>query len=452
MASGREATRIISANGRAVARFVRACRLVMQTPDGIEHTHEMAESVLRAGAQPGNHLVIADEAVSRIHFEIVAEPNGFRLRDLGSTNGTFVDGTRIIDVYLKSGARIRAGRTQIAVEVLDREAEIPLDENDRFGPLIGKSAPMKELFAILRRAAATNATILVEGESGTGKELIAEAIHLGSPRAEQPFVVFDCASAPANLVESELFGHEKGAFTGAESRRLGRLEEADGGTLFIDEIGELPLELQPRLLRLVETRELRKLGAERARKVDVRIVAATNRDLAAEVNRGTFRHDLYYRLAVVRVAVPPLRARIEDVPLLVEHFVKRALADDPEAANEVLARISEETRLRLETFPWRGNVRELRNAIERMIVLGGSELLPDAGPVLANRPARATETPPFQDAKAEILARFEKEYFTALWSLCGGNVSEIARRACMERAHVRAYLRRHGISPVSGRG
>jgi two-component system, NtrC family, response regulator GlrR len=460
---GREATRLISKQGRAVACAIRAYRLSIKHADGSEETREIAQSTLRAGAQPGHDLVLADDAVSRIHFEIVAEPLGFRLRDLGSTNGTFVDGYRAIDLYLKSGARIRAGRSHLQFETLDTEAQLALDAQESFGPLIGASAAMRALFGTLRKVAASNTTVLVEGESGTGKELIAEAIHGASPRAEQPFVVFDCSSVPANLMESELFGHEKGAFTGAESRRIGRIAEADGGTLFLDEIGELPGDLQPKLLRFVEAREFRPLGGDRALRADVRIIAATNRDLATEVNRATFRHDLYYRLAVVRISVPPLRARTEDIPRLVEHFLRRACSDRPSLADEILASITPEIWQRLEAQPWRGNVRELRNAVERAIALGPSELAGDtdaglgraaaeivqrAEPATAARPV--AKLAPFQDAKRDVLARFEREYFAELWAQCSGNVSEVARRAGMERANVRAYLRRHAIGQDDG--
>jgi DNA-binding NtrC family response regulator len=450
--ASREATRVITTDGKAVARVVRTYRLITKQ-EGVERSREVKQPVLRVGAQAGNDVVLADEAVSRIHFEIAIEAAGFRLRDLGSTNGTFVDGNRVLDVYLKSGARIRAGRSHLTFEVLDSETSLPLDSAESFGPLVGRSPPMRELFATLRRVAAASTTVLVEGESGTGKEVIAEAIHTASARAEQPFVVFDCSAVPSNLIESELFGHEKGAFTNAESKRVGRFEEADGGTLFLDEIGELPVELQPKLLRVVESREYRPLGSDRVRRADLRIIAATNRDLATEVNRGAFRHDLYYRIAVVRIAVPPLRARIEDLPLLVAHFLRRACIDRPALADEIFASITDETWRRLESLPWRGNVRELRNAVERAVALGGDIVSADIGAGLGREAAevmhRAGETPTsgmlFQDAKRDVLAKFEREYFAELWSQCSGNISEIARRSGMERAHVRGYLRRHGL-------
>jgi DNA-binding NtrC family response regulator len=448
---GREATRVISKHGR-VERYVRKYRLKIRGHDGRESVKDVAQDVLRAGAQAGNDLILEDEAVSRIHFEIAAETLGFRLRDLGSTNGTFVDGNRVLDIYLKSGARIRAGRSTIELEVLDTEAQLPLDAGESFGPLLGGSAPMRQMFAILRRVAMGTTTVLIEGESGTGKELIAEAIHTASPRADAPFTVFDCSSVPATLMESELFGHEKGAFSGADTRRIGRIEEAEGGTLFLDEIGELPSELQPKLLRVVEAREYRPLGSTKVRKVDVRIVAATNRDLAMEVNRGTFRHDLYYRLAVVRVAVPPLRARTEDLPQLVQFFLRRAVADQT-MANNMYSQMPPDVWELLSAYPWRGNVRELRNLIERSVAIGTGDLARDLAGELGLQAAPRAESPAlatregdnFQDAKASVLAEFERAYFAKLYADCSGNISEISRRSGMERARVRGYLRRHNL-------
>jgi two-component system, NtrC family, response regulator GlrR len=449
--SKREATRVLLQHGRAVASFVQKVRLTIRGSDGNEQVRDFAQPVIRAGAQAGNDVVLADEAVSRIHFEISGDRLGFRLRDLGSTNGTFVESFRITDGYLRSGCRIRAGRTTIHFEALDSEGAVELSTAHRYGPLVGTSAAMRALFATLARIAPTNATVLIEGESGTGKELIAQAIHAASSRAEEPFVVFDCASTPANLMESELFGHEKGAFTSADGGRTGRIEEAEGGTLFLDEIGELPLDLQPKLLRAVEAREFRRLGGDRPRKADIRIVTATNRDLAGEVNRGTFRHDLYYRLAVVRLEVPPLRARVEDLPLLIERFVE-AITDSPSAAREIVEGITKEHWARLEAHAWRGNVRELRNLVDRALALGSdlvAGLLPTGGAIapaaIPKAARRSGEQLQFQEAKRDVLAAFEHEYFSALYAECGGNISEMSRRSGMERAHVRGYLRRSGI-------
>jgi hypothetical protein len=319
------ATRTLVRDGGPPARRMRTYRLHVRTGNASVETADLSLPVARIGSRFGNEVVLADETVSRVHLEIAADEHGYRLRDLGSTNGTFVDGYRAADIYLRPGSVIRLGGTEITFEPLSAEADVPATAAGSFGPLVGQSIAMRELFAQLERAAPTDATILVEGETGTGKELIAEAIHGASKRRGGPLVVFDCASVPGTLLESEIFGHEKGAFTGATDRRIGRMEEADGGTLFLDELGELPIDLQPKLLRALEKREVRRLGGRDTIPVDIRIVAATNRDLAREVNRGTFREDLYYRLAVVRVGVPPLRERPEDIRHLVRHFVERAL-------------------------------------------------------------------------------------------------------------------------------
>jgi DNA-binding NtrC family response regulator len=312
---------------------------------------------------------------------------------------------------------------------------------------------MQRLKDAIAKVAPIPSPVLIVGESGSGKELVASDLHRLSGRSKEPFVAVNCGALPENLVESELFGHERGAFTGAHATRKGAFESAGKGTLFLDEIGELPLELQPKLLRVVESRELRPLGSDKVRRADLRIIAATNRDLATEVNRGTFRHDLYYRLAVVRIAVPPLRSRLEDVPLLVAHFLRRAFSDRPHLADEILASITDETWGRLLSLPWRGNVRELRNAVERALALGGEDWAADIGAGLGkeanqvmHRAGPPASTTTFQDAKREVLAKFEREYFGELWTACGGNISEIARRSGMERAHVRAYLRRHGLT------
>ena len=269
-------------------RKVQVYRLHVTSPDGDQTRQEYAKRILRVGSREENDVTLVDQTVSRIHFEISADATGYRMRDLGSSNGTYVDGYRALDVYLKPGSRIHAGHTEIIFEPLVTEAELPLSREERFGPMVGRSPAMRELFATLSRVAQSDATILVEAETGTGKELIGQAIHEASERSGGPLVVFDAAAAPRELIESQLFGHERGAFTGATDRRIGFMEEADGGTLFVDELGELPLDLQPKLLRALESREVVPVGSNTPRKVDVRIVAATNRDLAEEVNRGSF--------------------------------------------------------------------------------------------------------------------------------------------------------------------
>jgi len=444
-------TRAMSEDERPLVRHAERFRLA-----GAGQTIEGAGTILRVGSKDGNSLRLQNETVSRYHFEIEPTPLGFLLRDLGSTNGTFVDGYRVRELYLPKRATIKAGEVTLAFEALGEEVPIALSREDRFGDVLGRSPAMRELFGLLERVAQKDLTILLEGESGTGKERLAEAIHLTSPRAHKRFVVFDCAAVPASLMESELLGHERGAFTGADSKRIGRFEEAHGGTLFIDEIGELPLELQPKLLRVLEKREIRRVGGSQVIPVDVRIVAATNRDLVREVNRNTFREDLYYRLAVVRVRVPPLREREGDVPLLVEHFVRESLDGDEAATKEAVASITDENWKRLMSHPWPGNVRELRNFIERtMAITGGVDV--DSAPSSA-RPQNVAPTTvgpatlagaaidlarPFIEAREELLAHFEKGYLEAQLSRHGGNISRAARAAGLDRMHFKRLLARH---------
>ena len=444
-------TRAMSDGERPLVRHAERFRLTATGAAPIEG----AGTILRVGSKDGNSLRLTNETVSRYHFEIEPTPLGFLLRDLGSTNGTFVDGYRVREVYLPKRATIKAGEVTLAFEALGEEVPIALSREDRFGDVLGRSPAMRELFDMLERVAQKDLTILLEGESGTGKERLAEAIHLRSPRAHKRFVVFDCAAVPASLMESELLGHERGAFTGAEQKRIGRFEEAHGGTLFIDEIGELPLELQPKLLRALEKREIRRIGGSQIIPVDVRVVAATNRDLVREVNRNTFREDLYYRLAVVRVRVPPLREREGDVPLLVEHFVLEALDGDEAATKEAIASITEENWKRLVSHPWPGNVRELRNFIERtMAITGGvdasaatSTARPQSVPTTVGPATLAGAAidlaRPYIEAREELLAHFEKGYLEAQLARHGGNISRAARAAGLDRMHFKRLLARH---------
>jgi len=459
------ATRIITEGRRAVAQRVPITRFHIEVPGVEPWSVELASSVARVGsAERGNDVVLTDDAVSRYHFEIVWDERGPRIRDLESTNGTFVDTYQAKDMYLHSGSVITAGRARLTFEAMGREVEEPLFDEDRFGPLVGRSAVMRRLFAVLDQVSPSDATVLVEGETGTGKELVARAIHEHSSRRGGPFVVVDCASMPAGMLQSELFGHRRGAFTGAVSDRTGHIEQADGGTLFLDEVGELPLELQPNLLRALESREVRRLGDGKLTKVDIRVVAATNRDLAREVNRGTFREDLFYRLSVVRLWTPPLRERREDIPLLVEHLVRRALRDDQRRAERVLDRFSPAMLDALEAHPWPGNVRELRNAVERALALGHLDGAKMTMGAQSRHPGRSNDgvgepvsqrgelefdvevhlDRPLVEQRTELLERFERTYLLALLAQHDGKISPAARAAGIDRAYFRRLLKKHG--------
>jgi transcriptional regulator with GAF, ATPase, and Fis domain len=347
-----------------------------------------------------------------------------------------------------------------------------LNEPTRFGSMVGRSAPMRALFSTLQKAAASDVTVLLEGETGTGKEASAEAIHLASPRCDGPFVVIDCSAIPSQLLESELFGSERGAYTGAVASRAGAFEAASGGTIFLDEIGELQLDLQPKILRALERRQIKRVGATEYRPVDLRVIAATNRSLRAEVEAKRFRSDLYYRLAVVRIKLPPLRERIADVPLLVEHVLTNlGVADAPESD----AMRSEGFLQKLLRYPWPGNIRQLRNHVERCVALGDAGLPPslDTCPPPPNTPASSTPsshassnapshalapraeidvTEPLRVARQRWTTQFERLYLEAVLSRNDNNVAAAARAAGVDRIHFYRLLWKHGLRTHAGSG
>jgi DNA-binding NtrC family response regulator len=401
---------------------------------------ELGADDVSVGSAPGNDLVLSDPAVSRHHFTIVSTPRGPQLRDLGSTNGTLINGVPVERAYLLAGATITIGQSELRVEATGETAEA-LSSEERWGRALGASPAMRRIFALLPRLAQSEATILLEGETGTGKSLLAEAIHEASPRARSPFVVVDCGAIPPTLIESELFGHERGAFTGATATRVGAFESAAGGTLFLDEIGELPLDMQPKLLRALEERVVKRVGGNESIRLDVRLIAASNRDLREEVNRGRFRSDLFYRLATLRLRVPALRDRREDIPLLVAHFYAQFVPGGQPSA-ELLASFLAQS--------WPGNVRELRAAVERAVLLDDPEVW---GEICAAE--RGAGTPPahavveegvaFRAAKERAVAQWESAYVRALIQMHGGNLSRAARAVRMDRNHLRELLRRHGV-------
>jgi len=426
---------------------LRVRRAVLRPPSG-EPVASAAERIT-VGSQEGNDLVLADATVSRFHAEITREPDGYRLRDLDSTNGTRVNGVRVLEAYLGEEATVTFGGAAVRFAVAQEQEEVPIHPEPRFGRLVGDSVAMRTLFAQLDRLSRSAATVLVLGESGTGKELIAEAVHDHSARARKPFIVIDCGAIPPELVESELFGHERGAFTGAHDAKAGYFRAAQGGTLFLDEIGELPLAIQPKLLRALERRQVKRVGADQHRPVDVRFIAATHRDLRRAVNQGSFREDLFFRLAVAMVRVPPLRERTEDLPLLLQHLWSdtfRALGLEPVPFTAPSA----ETLRHLGSLPWEGNVRELRNFVERSVALSGaldtSKLsLSGSGERAADGTAAVRHDLPYREAKDAWLEIFEKAYLSRRLDQAGGNVSQVAREADMDRAHLIKLLKKYAV-------
>ncbi|HVV82831.1 MAG TPA: sigma 54-interacting transcriptional regulator, partial [Kofleriaceae bacterium] len=350
--------------GQAPTLHVRTCTLSAVEGPG-SWTFEKDE--IRIGSMEDNDVVIDDDTVSRYHCKVVQEDTGYVLVDLRSTNGTFINKVRIREAYLKPGCTLGVGQTQLRFNAREEEVPVVPSRADRLGSLIGGNARMREIYTILERIAPTATTVVIEGETGTGKEVVAQTIHGLSPRRNRELVVFDCGAVPPNLIESELFGHEKGSFTGAVMTRQGLFELADGGTLFLDELGELPLDLQPKLLRALEQREVRRVGGQRASKVDVRIIAATNRNLEEEVRAGRFRQDLFYRLSVVRLRLPALRERADDVPLLVHHVLKTAPYNHGADGQPRVRTVAPDAMAALQAYPWPGNVRELVNVMERAV-------------------------------------------------------------------------------------
>jgi len=451
----------IFVNRRATKRKLRKSRLVVVEGPEAGGRLEIASERVTIGRSLICDLVLTDTSVSGTHCEIVASEAGFLLRDLGSSNGTSVGGVRVREAWLEPGAALKLGHTVVRFEVGSGTIEIDLSRQEQFFELIGHGVRMREIFAVLEKVAAADLTVLVRGETGTGKELVARAIHRASKRAQRPLVVQDCSAIAANLIESTLFGHERGSFTGAADRRRGCFEHADGGTLFLDEIGELDLKLQPKLLRALETHEVQRVGGSRTIPVDVRVVAATNRDLRQMVNEGSFREDLYYRLSVVHVDLPPLRERPEDIPVLVQQFLEESAkrGPDPEGAHFT---ISSDAMLKLQAYPWPGNVRELKNTIERAVSLadakelGMQDLLPASQktpPIFL--PGGTAEQfveneTPFKDAKQKVVDAFEVQYIKALLDKHGDNISRSARAAGLTRYHLRELAKRYGLRGEMG--
>ena len=393
---------------------------------------------LQIGSHPLNEVEVRDRTVSRFHCEVFVDRDGRAwVKDLGSRNGTRVNGVRVREAELQEGMVLRVGQLELVFTPLAERNELPVAPVTSFGTLVGSSVPLRTAFAQLGKAAAKDVTVLLTGESGTGKSEAAELLHEQSGRAGKPLRVVDCAAVPANLLESELFGHERGAFTGAIQRRVGVFEEAEGGTVFLDEVGELPLDLQPKLLRVLEAREVRRLGANRYLPVDVRVVAATNRDLRAEVNVGRFRPDLYFRLAVLTVRLPPLRERPGDIPLIAKQLLGRLTLD--EETRRALAEPAFLSRLQLS--PWPGNVRELRNHLERCAAL--QEALQPASEDPSPQHLDALDVSiPFSEARRRLLDTFEQGYVRALLDRHDGNVSRAAATAGVDRAHLHRIMRR----------
>jgi len=408
----------------------------------------LGDAVYRVGKLESCDLPLTDATVSRQHLELEVVAEGLRVRDLGSKNGSYYQGARFATIVIGTGAGVKLGVTELLVVGPDEKLPLEVWEGEQFGGLLGASLAMRRLFAVIAKVAPSGAPVLIRGETGTGKELVASAIHANSPRASKPFVVGDLASITGTLIDSELFGHVRGAFTGADRDRSGLFAEAKDGTLFLDEIGELELAGQPRLLRALDQKAYRPVGGSTYRPIEARLVAATNRDLQAEVAAGRFREDLYHRLAVLCVEIPPLRMRRDDIRLLARHFVEKAATElgipVPELPPAVLAVIAQ--------HDWPGNVRQLRNVLERAVTLtpegqplDGATLGLVQGATDARGAADIDVSVPFHDAKHRLIDAWERDYVTALIAKANGNVSLAARNAGMSRMSLYHLIKKHRV-------
>jgi len=459
-------------------------RCILQVADDPSQEWTFDKEEIRIGSMDDNDIVLSDDTVSRYHCRIIQDDTSYILIDNTSTNGTFINKVRVREAFLKPGCTIGVGQSQLRFNAREEEVQIVPSRADRCGGLIGGNAKMREIYSIIEKIAPTATTVVIDGETGTGKEVVAQAIHSLSPRSRNELVVFDCGAVPPNLIESELFGHEKGSFTGAVMSREGLFEMADGGTLFLDELGELPLDLQPKLLRALEQREVRRVGGAKSQKVDVRIIAATNRNLEDEVRAGRFRQDLFYRLSVVRLHLPSLHARADDIPVLVQHFLDTGPYNrNPNGTQRVRA-ISKDAMTALQTYPWPGNVRELVNVVERAVsfcergTIDATDL-PDyirtaktapkdaavptvrrasSVPAAASLAAQPPPTPEellavgitFKDAKERWVTTFERDYILQMLRRNNGNISHAARHADIDRKYFRKLMKKYDIEAAGG--
>ncbi len=442
-------TALLWSEGEPTRLRVRSIQLTRLHPPSV---HRFDGELVRIGSAPDNDLVVADPSVSRAHCRIFLERGRFVIHDEGSKNGTFVNDVPIREAFLSPGMRVTIGAAVFRFETSERDETVAPSRSAQLGELVGTSAAMREAFGLVQRIAPVDSTVVVLGETGTGKELVARALHDLSRRREGPFIVVDCGSISSTLIESELFGHERGAFTGAIERKVGSFEQGDGGTVFLDEIGELPIDLQVKLLRVLERHEIKRVGGEGYVPVDVRVVAATHRDLAKMAAEGAFREDLLYRLEVVTIRMPPLRERVEDVALLVRHFLRSSRFNVTPDGGRKTEHVSPLAMRALTAYPWPGNVRELKHAIERAVGLGDTDTITvgDLPPrIVSDEMVRAEKetSGTFKEAKRAWVDAFAKDYLARLLARHGGDVTAAAAEADLHPKYMRQLLMQYELGP-----
>jgi DNA-binding NtrC family response regulator len=433
------------ANPEIVAKTTALPKLVAISGPAAGRAFAVIRASATVGRHPTNEFVITDPRVSGTHLELTRNEDRVRARDVGSMNGTWLGAHRVMDVELAIGGEITIGDTVLRLEVDEAAVVPPVNERESFGEFVGRSAAMRELFATLERISVKDLAVLIQGETGTGKEEASRAIHAASPRSHGPFVVIDATALPEALADALLFGQEK---SGSEDERIGLFESGQGGTVFIDGVGDLTATLQAKVLRVLERREIVRVGGQTPVPIDVRVLSSTSRDLRNAIDKGKFREDLYFRLAQVRVFVPPLRQRHEDLPLICAKLLARSGSD---------AMIDVEALEHLASMPWPGNVRELDNALLRAAAVARDGVIRRqdvAGEGEGFRGTAGERTPldlsgTFAQAKDRAIERFERAYLTLLMKGCQGNLSAAARQADVARHHLRDLLKKRGLYGVS---
>ena len=436
-------TEIVSSAGASTRLNPSRAKVFVATgPDKGKSISVGSEPII-VGSGTETDLILVDRSISRRHARLYRQGDVVVIEDLGSTNGTYFNDVRVGQLHLPLGQEIRFGQLRVKLIPEEELVHTAPSSLERLGSLIGSDQQMREIFTLIQDIGPTDVTVVIEGETGTGKELVAHAIHDYSERKTNPFVVFDCSNQPRDLIESALFGHVKGAFTGATNQRSGAFGRADKGTIFLDELGEFGKDLQPKLLRVLEAREVQKVGSDGYDPVNVRVIAATNRNLKAEVRAERFREDLYYRLAVVKIVLPSLRERVSDIPILVEHFL--SLHAQP-------CEVDTSCYKSLMTYNWPGNVRELKNVVDRACALNRGKTGIDLGSYLTDRDEvsstkqlQVDEFVSFKEAKAKVVAEFESQYIETLLRQHNNNISLAAREASIDRKHFKELMRKHGI-------